>query len=74
MISTGISNFSRQLNGILTDLQSHRRDKSELMEKCVEVRLTKSLQTYYKEMIAAAEYLNYRNNDNLIKKYERVMR
>ena len=42
--------FKDILDTILNDIQSHKRDKTLLMQMYIEDRLNKSLITYYKEI------------------------
>lgn len=74
MTSTETSNFHNNLNEILCELNEHHRDKSTLKLFYLNERLNKSLSTYYHEITKTFEYLSYRNDDNLIKKYERIMK
>lgn len=74
MTSIETSNFSHNINEILNELSHHHRNKSELVVLYLQNRLNKSLSTYYQELIKTYEYLYYRDNDNLIKKYERTMK
>ena len=74
MTSTETSNFINNLNEILCELNLHHRDKSTLKLLYLNERLNKSLSTYYHEITKTFEYLSYRNDDNLIKKYERIMK
>ena len=37
--------------GMLSDIKKHQRDKDALLAEYVQIRLDKSLQTYYKELI-----------------------
>ena len=48
---------------------SHKhRDKRTLMRFYVNKRLTESLNTYYEEMEASAEYLENRKAENVVRK------
>ena len=74
MILTEISNFHHNIEEMLDDLSHHHRSKDELVTLYIQNRLNKSLSTYYQELMKTYEYLDYRNDDNLIKKYERIMK
>ena len=50
--------FKDILVTILNDIQSHKRDKTLLMQMYIEDRLNKSLITYYKEISESVEFLN----------------
>lgn len=74
MILTGASNFHNNLNEILDDLSNHHRNKDDLKLSYLNERLNKSLSTYYKEITKTFEYLAYRDDDKLMRKYERIMK
>ena len=50
--------FKDILDTILNDIQSHKRDKTLLMQMYIEDRLNKSLITCYKEISESVEFLN----------------
>lgn len=68
------SKFENELLTILSDLSSCSHNKSDVFKDAIKIRLFESLQTYYKELSTAFEYLDYRDEINLMNKYERVMR
>lgn len=74
MISAEANSFSSILNEILDDLSHHHRSRSELKLLYLNERLSKSLITYYRELIKTFEYLSYREEDNLMREYKRVMK
>lgn len=74
MISTETSKFKIALNDILEDLSHHHRNKEELARIYIQSRLNKSLNTYYQSLIKTFEYLDYRNEDNLLRKYKGIIK
>ena len=74
MSSTPETNFEQILIGIAKDLRSHHSSREEFISKCVNERLSKSLSNYFNELEKTKLYLEYREEKNLLKKYERVMK
>ena len=66
--------FLDNIQIIIDDLSHYHRDKSTLKVFYIESRLNKSLELYYKTLTTSFNYLAYRNSDNLIKKYERIIK
>ena len=62
------STFEEILNGIIKDLNAHKRDKAKLMEYYVNERLNKSLKTYYEEMDRISKYLADKDALNVARK------
>lgn len=56
------------LRCILEDLNEHKRDRSEIMEKSVSEKLTASVQLYYQELTESLNYLMRRNEIRVLKK------
>ena len=61
------------VENILVELQSHHRDRTKLLGDFIQERLVQATQSYYKDLTQSFDYLKYRNEDNLIKKYERYI-
>ena len=74
MISTETNNFYHNLCDILHELNKYHRNKEDLKLFYLNKRLNKSLETYYHDIVQTFEYLDYRDNDNLIRKYKGVMK
>lgn len=70
------SKFQIELESVLKDLKKvhTNEDKNTLMTEFINQRLNKALNNYFSELEKAKTYLEYRNDVNLLKKYERVMR
>ena len=68
------SNFEHQLNFILKELSLYHRDKEILYKNYVQERLTKHLKVYYNDMYNTYLYLLYKNEQNLLKRYKKVMK
>jgi uncharacterized membrane-anchored protein YhcB (DUF1043 family) len=60
--------WKTHLFNIQKDLKKHHRPKAELIEQYVQMRLAKSLQSYYQDLAASAQYLINRNPNNVIRK------
>lgn len=56
---------------ILNELRNHHREKSSIMEQCVNERLKKSLVTYYKEVTQSMEFLSKKDELRIMKKMNR---
>lgn len=56
------------LNVILEDLQSYKRDKSILLPMYIQLRLNKSLETYYKQLASSIRYYDKRDELRILKK------
>lgn len=62
------NNFNTVLEEIITDLNAHKRPKTQLLEYYINERLKKSLQTYYKELGESFRYLEDKDAENLSRK------
>jgi hypothetical protein len=58
----------RTLEHIDQMLSHYHRSKSEIMENAVATRLTKSLNTYDKELNSGVEYVQSKSTLNVLKK------
>lgn len=45
------------LKDMLKDINEHKRSKENLLEHFVSMRLDKSIQTYYKQLLESVDYL-----------------
>lgn len=61
MLKTHLDEISKELN-------NHHRNKSELLPYYIQLRLTKSLQTYYKDLNRSTSYLLERNSYNILRR------
>lgn len=48
------------LKDMLKDINNHKRPKENLLEYFVSMRLDKSIQTYYKQLLESVDYLSNR--------------
>ena len=53
---------------IENDLKKHHRPKEQLFDYYIQFRLTKSLNTYYKDLTQSVSYLMKRNSNNILRK------
>ena len=67
------SEFSSNINTIIKDLSFYHRNRNDLINMYVQERLNKSLQEYYHSILKTFDYLNSRNDVNLLKKYKGVV-
>ena len=63
--------FKQELLLIRNDLNKHHRDKSKLLEYYINTRLNKSIDAYYSDIMDNYNYLNNRNEFNMIKRMSR---
>ena len=71
MILIGVA---MNLNKILDDLSKYKNnsDKEEVLKKYIQIRLTKSLDSYYKELDKSINYFYSRKQDiKMLKKINR---
>ena len=61
-------NMTEQLKRILNDIESHKGDKSRLMEECVQKRLSLSIEQYYKELSQSLSFLQAKDEIRVMKK------
>ena len=47
----------------------YHRDRNDLLKSAINKRLNDSLDAYYRELEASAEYLSYRKAENVVKKF-----
>ena len=55
------------LNNMLKDIEKYKRCKKDLMEYYIQERLSKSLETYYKQLSYSLEYLISKDNLKVLK-------
>lgn len=63
--------FEQELLLIRNDLNKHHRDKSKLLEYYINTRLNKTIDAYYSDIMDNYNYLNNRNEFNMIKRMSR---
>lgn len=63
--------FKQELLLIRNDLNKHHRDKSKLLEYYINTRLNKTIDAYYSDIMDNYNYLNNRNEFNMIKRMSR---
>lgn len=63
--------FKQELLSIRNDLNKHHRDKSKLLEYYINTRLNKTIDAYYSDIMDNYNYLNNRNEFNMIKRMSR---
>lgn len=63
--------FKQELLSIRNDLNKHHRDKSKLLEYYINTRLNKTIDAYYSDIMDSYNYLNNRNEFNMIKRMSR---
>lgn len=63
--------FEQELLLIRNDLNKHHRDKSKLLEYYINTRLNKTIDAYYSDIMDSYNYLNNRNEFNMIKRMSR---
>ena len=63
--------FEQELLSIRNDLNKHHRDKSKLLEYYINTRLNKTIDAYYSDIMDNYNYLNNRNEFNMIKRMSR---
>ncbi len=59
--------LNTHLKNIQIELNKRHRPKNQLLESYVQLRLLKSLQTYYKEISNSSQYLLNRNPNNVLR-------
>lgn len=59
------------LNNMLKDLKAHRRPKESLINYYVQTRLTKSIQSYYSDLLKAQAQLEAREARKVFKEMVR---
>jgi len=60
--------FNSRLEKIRENLSYRHRDKSDIMEEAIKVRLDKSLTTYTKTLDAGVSYMSVKDEIRVIKK------
>lgn len=63
--------FKQELLSIRNDLNKHHRDKSKLLEYYINTRLNKTIDAYYSDIMDSYNYLNNRDEFNMIKRMSR---
>ena len=63
--------FEQELLSIRNDLNKHHRDKSKLLEYYINTRLSKTIDAYYSDIMDSYNYLNNRDEFNMIKRMSR---
>lgn len=63
--------FEQELLSIRNDLNKHHRDKSKLLEYYINTRLNKTIDAYYSDIMDSYNYLNNRDEFNMIKRMSR---
>lgn len=63
--------FEQELLMIRNDLNKHHRDKSKLLEYYINTRLNKTIDAYYSDIMDSYNYLNNRDEFNMIKRMSR---
>ncbi len=63
--------FEQELLLIRNALNKHHRDKSKLLEYYINTRLNKTIDAYYSDIMDNYNYLNNRNEFNMIKRMSR---
>ena len=63
--------FEQELLLIRNDLNKHHRDKSKLLEYYINTRLNKTIDAYYSDLMDSYNYLNNRDEFNMIKRMSR---
>lgn len=56
-----------ELNSILNDLQKYKRDKSKLLPYYIQLRLNKSLLTYYNQLSNSLRYYDRKDELRILK-------
>ena len=60
------------LDSMLLDLSKHKRNRDELMHYYVNMRLSKSLEVYYKELSENLDYLAGKNGLRVLRQLNRM--
>ena len=63
--------FEQELLLIRNDLNKHHRDKSKSLEYYINTRLNKTIDAYYSDIMDSYNYLNNRDEFNMIKRMSR---
>ena len=63
--------FKQELLSIRNDLNKRHRDKSKLLEYYINTRLNKTIDAYYSDIMDSYNYLNNRDEFNMIKRMSR---
>ncbi len=63
--------FKQELLSIRSDLNKYHRDKSKLLEYYINTRLNKTIDAYYSDIMDSYNYLNNRDEFNMIKRISR---
>ena len=60
--------FKDNLITIKKDLKQHNRSRTKLLEYYISTRLNKNIAAYYEDILDSYDYLDNRNELNLLKK------
>ena len=60
------------LNSILFDLQKHKRNREDVMNSCINERLSSSLEVYYDELYNNLNYLVFKDGIRVLKEYNKI--
>ena len=63
--------FKQELLSIRNDLNKYHSDKSKLLEYYINTRLNKTIDAYYSDIMDSYNYLNNRDEFNMIKRMSR---
>ena len=63
--------FKQELLSIRNYLNKYHRDKSKLLEYYINTRLNKTIDAYYSDIMDSYNYLNNRDEFNMIKRMSR---
>lgn len=61
-----------RLNSILSDLQKHKRNREDVMNSCINERLSNSLEVYYNELYNNLNYLVFKDGIRVLKEYNKI--
>ena len=59
---------NQEINNILKDLQKHKHNKNQILEKLISDRLEKCTRTYYQELAKSSAILSEKDPVKLIRK------
>ena len=62
------NNAIQIIEGMLLEIQNHKRDKKDLLPFYVSKRINKQIQTYYKQILDSYKILSHQENEiNVVK-------
>ena len=59
--------FTDTLADVITQLERHKRNRTEVMEKCINKRLNNALKVYYDELSHSASFLEAKGEERILK-------